>query len=118
MRRKYSSFPLFPHAALDYPQLSLLCFSPWAAPQQWALFAHMPMVQLPIAWYYPLNYTLGAWKYEYGDTLICQLWECDGGRGGCDPAKPTALPSMAAGDDLLGQATLSLGAFQVRKACR
>jgi hypothetical protein len=49
-----------------------------------------------------------------GDSLVCQLWECDGGVGGCDPAQPAALPSAAAGDDLLGQATLQLSVYQVR----
>ena len=73
----------------------------------------MPIVDTPIAWYYPLTYTLGNWTYKYGDTLVCQLWECDGGPGGCDPSKPTVRPSAAAGDDLLGQASISLGAFQL-----
>lgn len=103
-------------AALDSPQLAVLCYSPWASAEQFSLFTHLKMVQLPIAWYYPLTYNLGDWKYEYGDTLVCQLWECDGGQGGCDPGKPTVRPSAAAGDDLLGQATLSLGAFQVSTA--
>lgn len=105
--------PLDDRALLDSPQVAVLCYSPWAPPANWSLFTHLTTVDTPIAWYYPLTYELGTWRYEYGDALICQLWECDGGPGGCDPAKPKALPSSEAGDDLLGQASVNLGAFQL-----
>lgn len=95
------------------PQLSMMCFSPKVSKEQWSLFTFMPEVKYPVIWYYPLNYTLGDWKYEYGDTLICQFWECDGGKKGCDPSKPDILPNATAGDDLLGQATLSMGSYQI-----
>lgn len=93
--------------------MSMLCYSPIVDPQKWSLYTHMPSVMYPIIWNYPLEYTLGDWKYEYGDSLICQLWECDGAEGGCNPDKPNLLPSKEAGDDLLGQATLSMGSFQI-----
>ena len=95
------------------PQLSMLCYSPRVSPQKWSLFTHMPSVIYPIIWYYPLEYSLGDWKYEYGDTLVCQLWECDGAKDGCHPDRPLSLPNADAGDDLLGQATLSMGSFQI-----
>jgi hypothetical protein len=106
---------LFPldDTLFETPEIALLCYSPWVSPQNWSMFAHLPTVDTPIAWYYPLNYNLGEWKYEYGDTAVCQLWECDSGPGGCDPNNPTALPNSAAGDDLLGQASFNLGSFAI-----
>ncbi|KAH7622865.1 hypothetical protein NADE_007734 [Nannochloris sp. 'desiccata'] len=107
-----SIFPL-DDTLFDTPEVALLCYSPWVSPKEWSMFAHMPTVDTPIAWYFPLSYSLGNWKYEYGDTAICQLWECDGGPGGCDPNNPSLLPSSDAGDDLLGQASFNLGSFAI-----
>lgn len=95
------------------PQLSMLCYSPRVPIEQFSLFTHMKDVVYPIIWYYPLDHRLGDWKYEYGDTLICQLWECDGAPDGCDPARPNNLPNAKSGDDLMGQATLSMGSYQI-----
>lgn len=95
------------------PQLSMLCYSPRVPIEQFSLFTHMKDVLYPIIWYYPLDHRLGDWKYEYGDTLICQLWECDGAPNGCHPDKPNILPNAKAGDDLIGQATLSMGSYQI-----
>ena len=109
-------FPLDDRALIDTPEMALLCYSAWDKDndvKRSALFAHMPMVDLPVVWYYPLNYTLGNWKYDMGDNLICELWECDGNpKGGCTPEKPDILPNAKAGDELLGRATLSIGSFQ------
>ena len=105
--------PLDDAPYFDPPEIALWCFSPTTARSTWSLFVHMPMVDTPVAWYYPLQYALGTWKYEYGDTLTCQLWECDGGTGGCDPAQPLLRPSELAGDDFLGQASLNLFDFQM-----
>jgi len=105
-------FPL-DDTLFETPEIALLCYSPWVSPKNWSMFAHMPSVDIPSAWYFPLTYSLGDWPYEYGDTAICQLWECDGGPGGCDPNNPTLLPSSEAGDDLLGQASFNLGSFAI-----
>ena len=73
-----------------------------------------PWLQLPYFPYLGLDFKLNPlWSYDKGDVLTCQMWECDGGAAGCNPATPTQLPNAEAGDDLIGQATLSMGAFQV-----
>ena len=94
---------------------------------------HLSLVDTPGIWYLPLQYRMGNWAPEAGDTLVswepppatalrwllsslllptqphspapqaCQLWECD---GGCDPAKPTAPPNPTL-DDLVGTGVLS-----------
>lgn len=51
---------------------------------------------------------IGSWPLQAGDNLVCELWECDGGVGGCDPAKPSLLPNATAGDDRLGELTLGM----------
>ena len=58
---------------LDPPEIALLCYSPWISPKNWSMFVHMPTVDTPIAYYYPLKYSLGDWKYEYGDTAVCKF---------------------------------------------
>jgi hypothetical protein len=106
-------FPLDDREWIGTPQLSFLCYSPRVSLDKFHLFTHMKDVVYPIIWYYPLDHKLGEWKYDYGDTLICQLWECDGAADGCDPKKPSVLPNAKAGDDLLGQASLSMGSYQI-----
>lgn len=106
-------FPLDDREWVGTPQMSMLCYSPRVPKETFSLFTHMEDVVYPIIWYYPLDHQLGEWKYEYGDEIICQLWECDGASDGCDPARPSILPNPKAGDDLLGQATLSMGSYQI-----
>lgn len=106
-------FPLDDREWIGTPQMSMLCYSPRVPLETFSLFTHMKDVVYPIIWYYPLDHKLGEWKYEYGDELICQLWECDGAANGCDPNQPNALPNAKAGDDLLAQATLSMGSYQI-----
>ncbi|KAL4422802.1 hypothetical protein ABPG75_008999 [Micractinium tetrahymenae] len=90
-------------------ELALMCRSTWGTP--WTIFSHLPLVDTPNIWYIPLAVPLGTWPSQQGDTLLCQLWECDGA-GGCDPSAPAALPNATAGDDLLGSALLSMAAFK------
>lgn len=106
-------FPLDDREWIGTPQLSMLCYSPRVSKDKFSLFTHMKDVVYPIIWYYPLDHKLGEWKYEYGDEIICQLWECDGASDGCDPERPNILPNAKSGDDLLGQATLSMGSYQI-----
>lgn len=106
-------FPLDDREWIGTPQLSMLCYSPRVPKETFSMFTHMKDVVYPIIWYYPLDHKLGEWKYEYGDELVCQLWECDGASDGCDPARPNILPNQKAGDDLIGQATLSMGSYQI-----
>lgn len=73
----------------------------------------MPMVTTPAIWYYPLAYNMsGIWKEEWGSRLTCEVWECDGGVGGCNPDNPASLPSAAAGDDYIGSAELNFSDFK------
>ena len=95
------------------PQMSVLCYSPSVSKDEFEMYTHMEDVVYPVIWYYPLEHTLGTWKYEYGDALICELWECDGAPDGCDPARPNSLPNPKAGDDLLGRANLEMVDFSV-----
>lgn len=110
-----TKFPFDDRALIDNPEMAVMCYSPWEkdSKDKNVLFTHIPMLDVPVIWYFPLNYTLGVWKYEMGDNLVCELWECDGNpQGGCSPEKPSILPNASAGDELLGRATLSMGAFQ------
>ena len=95
------------------PQMSVLCYSPSAPKGEFTMYTHMEDVVYPVIWYYPLDHAMGVWKYEYGDGLICELWECDGAPDGCDPSRPNDLPNPKAGDDLLGRATLEMVDFSV-----
>ncbi|KAL4448882.1 hypothetical protein ABPG77_007599 [Micractinium sp. CCAP 211/92] len=90
-------------------ELSLLCRSTWGT--SWTAFAHLPLVDTPNVWYIPLATPLGSWPYQQGDSLLCELWECDGG-GGCDPAVPAVLPNATTGDDFLGSALLTMAAYK------
>lgn len=93
------------------PELAVWCQSTWYGADQWDMFTHMPRVDMPSVWFYPLNYDLGAWPLPLGDNLSCALWECDGGPGGCDKSTP-ARPSASAGDDFLGQGNFSFADFK------
>jgi hypothetical protein len=95
------------------PQMSIMCYSPSVPKKEFVMYAHMEDVVYPIIWYYPLEHSLGTWKYEYGDALTCELWECDGAPDGCDPSRPKSLPNSKAGDDLLGRTTLDMNNFQL-----
>lgn len=95
------------------PQMSILCYSQSVPKDEFEMHTHMEDVIYPIIWYYPLDHALGSWKYEYGDNLVCELWECDGAPDGCDPARPNALPNPKAGDDLLGRGSLNMAEFSL-----
>lgn len=106
-------FPLDDRQWIGTPQMSILCYAPSVSKDEFAAYTHMEDVVYPVIWYYPLEHILGGWKYEYGDTLTCELWECDGAPDGCDPSRPNALPNPKAGDDLLGRAVLEMSDFTV-----
>ena len=95
------------------PHMSVMCYAPSVPKDEFTMYSHMEDVVYPVIWYYPLKHNLGAWKYEYGDQLTCELWECDGAPDGCSPKRPTALPNPKAGDDLLGRATLDMSNFDM-----
>ena len=139
-------------------ELGLLCYSPWYPQATWSLWTLLTMVTTPHIMYIPTNYTLGTWALEAGNTLTCELWECDGGpgvwrgggglaggwrlvwgtpavwaptrrltllpasplphplAGGCSPTTPTMLPNASAGDDILGTATVVMGAYRLEFA--
>ncbi|KFM28482.1 hypothetical protein F751_5709 [Auxenochlorella protothecoides] len=88
--------------------LLLLAGTAWAVSA-----ANTPGRQVTIAGmrlntYFPMSTLIGSWPLQAGDNLVCELWECDGGVGGCDPAKPSLLPNATAGDDRLGELTLGM----------
>ena len=93
------------------PHMSIMCYAPAVPKEEFLMYTHMEDVVYPVIWYYPLEHGLGTWKYEYGDSLTCELWECDGAPDGCSPKRPNDLPNPKAGDDLLGRATLEMANF-------
>lgn len=62
--------------------------------------------------YYPLTSQIGTWPLQAGDTLVCELWECDGGKGGCSPSNPSVPPNSEAGDDHLGSLDLNMSSYK------
>ncbi|KAK2077631.1 hypothetical protein QBZ16_004477 [Prototheca wickerhamii] len=93
-------------------ELAVFCYSTWYKRTEWYLFSHIPSVDLPDIWYYPLTTDMGTWPLQAGDELICELWECDGAETGCDPSRPTAVPDANAGDDYLGLLRLPMSAYK------
>lgn len=75
----------------------------------YSISSHLPMVTTFGILFYPINYPLGMWPTNWGDTLTCQAWECD---GGCNPFIPAALPKLSEGDDFLGQGRVNFSDFK------
>ncbi|KDD74128.1 hypothetical protein H632_c1547p1, partial [Helicosporidium sp. ATCC 50920] len=92
-------------------ELALECFSPLRDKAEWSLFVAIPDAQWVGMWYYPININLGVWPVSMGDTLRCDMWECDGGVGGCAPTAPYMRPNMTAGDDYLGSVDVKMANY-------
>jgi len=121
----YFDYQFIPETGLNHPledvQFSLrysqaepmiICYSSSLSniplDPSYSISSHLPMVTTFGILFYPINYSLGIWPTNWGDTLTCQAWECD---GGCDPSIPAALPKSSQ-DDFLGQGQVNFSDFK------